>query len=73
MVISVLKRVAIALHLIPKTMRSKEFLKRVFFGQLVQLPEEIEDGVADYAPPVLLSSDSATSQYKVLYAVAQAQ
>jgi len=37
-VISVLKRVAVALHLIPKTMRNKEFLKRVFFGQLVQLP-----------------------------------
>jgi len=72
-VISALKRVVVALHLMPKTMRGKEFLKRVFFGQLVQLPEEIADSIADYAQPVLLTSDSVTSQYKVLYAVAQAR
>lgn len=72
-VVSMVKRVAVALHLIPQTMRGKELLKRVFFGQLVQLPEEIADGIADYIPPVPLSSDAGTSQYKVLYAVAQAQ
>jgi SAM-dependent methyltransferase len=32
-VIAYIKRIAVALHLIPKTMKGKEFLKRIFFGK----------------------------------------
>jgi ubiquinone/menaquinone biosynthesis C-methylase UbiE len=72
-VVSFIKRTAMALHLMPNTMKGKESLKRIFFGKLVPLPPEVVDGMADYAPPVPLSSDSQDSQYKVLYAVAHAR
>lgn len=66
---SVIKRIAVALRLVPQTMKTKEILKRIFFGELMTLEEEIEDGVVDYVPPVSISSNSPNSQYKVLYAV----
>jgi hypothetical protein len=55
----------------PKTMKGKAFFKRIFFGKLVPLPPEVEEGMAEYVPPVPLSSDVSNSQYKVLYAIAR--
>jgi ubiquinone/menaquinone biosynthesis C-methylase UbiE len=69
--VSAIKRIAVALHIVPKTMRGKEFLKRIFFGKLVALPSEIEEGMAEYIPPVSLSGNGSGAQYKVIYAVAQ--
>jgi hypothetical protein len=31
--IAAIKRIAVSLHLIPKTMKGKEFFKRIFFGK----------------------------------------
>ena len=59
-----------ALHLIPKTMKGKEFLKRIFFGKLIPLPPEIKDGMAEYTPPVPLPHDKPNFEYKVIYVVA---
>ncbi len=70
-VVSAIKRIAMALHIIPKTMRGKEFLKRIFFGRLTALPAEIEAGMTEYIPPVRLSGNGSGVQYKVIYAVAQ--
>lgn len=70
-VVSFVKRVAVTLHLIPKTMKGKEFLKRVFFGRLVTLPACIEDGSGIYLPPIPLSPSEARD-YKVIYALAYA-
>jgi ubiquinone/menaquinone biosynthesis C-methylase UbiE len=67
--LSVLKRAAVSLHLIPKTMRGKEILKRIFLGRLVALPDELQEGIADYRLPVPILSGVNSSQYKVLYAV----
>ena len=67
---SIIKRTAVALHLMPKTMRMKEIFKRFFFGKLLTLKEEIEDGIVEYSPPTPIPSDSPNLQYKVLYAVA---
>ncbi len=69
-IISIIKRTAVYLHLMPKTMRMKAIFKRVFFGKLLTLKEEIEDGVVEYSPPMPIPSDSPNLQYKVLYAVA---
>jgi len=30
---AIIKRIAVAFHLIPKTMKGKKFLKRIFFGK----------------------------------------
>jgi ubiquinone/menaquinone biosynthesis C-methylase UbiE len=70
-VIAKIKRIAVVLHLIPRTMKGKEFIKRVFFGKLFILPAEIEEDMADYCPPVPISHKFPNSQYKVIFAVAQ--
>jgi ubiquinone/menaquinone biosynthesis C-methylase UbiE len=68
--LSFLKRTAISLHLMPKTMRGKELLKRIFFGKLTPLPDQIADGMAEYNEPDSIPSRSSNELYKVLYSVA---
>lgn len=67
---SMLKRTAVAMHLVPKTMKGKEKLKRIFFGKLVPLPAEVREGLAEYSEPVQLPCGSSSPDYKVLFAVA---
>ena len=62
-------KIAVALHFIPKTMKGKEFLKKIFYGNLVLLKEEIEEGMCEYRPPERISSDNPNFEYKVIYAV----
>jgi ubiquinone/menaquinone biosynthesis C-methylase UbiE len=66
---SQLKKTAVALHIIPKTMKGKEALKRIFCGRLIPLPAEIQDEMYNYTPPVKISGDLANPEYKVLFAV----
>jgi len=68
--VSSIKRTAVAWHIIPKTMKGKELLKRVFFGRLTPLPAEVGDGLADYTPPSPISPDTPDLHHKVIYAVA---
>ncbi len=70
-VVSFIKRTAVSLHLIPKTMQGKEFLKRVFFGKLSTIPPEIEENGYQFQPPVLIPYDTPNSTFKVIYALAQ--
>ena len=72
-VVSFVKRVAVSLHLIPKTMKGKEVLKRLFFGRVTLIPPEVTDGMAEIYPLVPIATDSPSSEYKVLYAIARAQ
>ena len=68
-IISIIRKIAVRLHLIPKTMKGKEFLKKIFYGKLIELKEEIEEGMCTYNPPVRISSDTPNFEYKVIYAV----
>ena len=70
-IITTVRKAAVALHLIPKTMKGKEFLKKVFYGRLQPLKEEIEDGVCEYVPPLAIPPDIANYVYKVIYSVAR--
>lgn len=70
-VVGFIKISAVALHLIPKTMKGKEFLKRIFFGKLILLPPEIKDGMTEYNSPAPIPSDKRNFDYKVIYAVAR--
>ena len=67
--ISFIKKWAVSLRLVPKTMKGKEFLKRVFFGKLQELPFEVQENMAEYNAPVPITADSSEKNYKVLYAV----
>lgn len=65
-----LKIVASRLGLVPKTMASKAFLKKLFFGKIIEMPKSILDIHVAYDPPVPLRSDVVDRRYKVIYCAA---
>ncbi|MBA7478706.1 2-methoxy-6-polyprenyl-1,4-benzoquinol methylase [subsurface metagenome] len=69
-ILLLIKRLAVTFRLIPKTMKAKEYLKRLFFGKLTPLPREIDDHNGEYQQPQLLDCSNSDGQYKILYAVA---
>jgi 2-polyprenyl-3-methyl-5-hydroxy-6-metoxy-1,4-benzoquinol methylase len=70
-VVSWIKRLAVALHVIPSTMKGKQVLKRVFLGRLVPVPSTLTDGLAPYCRPVPVRGDHCLSDHKILFAVAR--
>lgn len=68
--ISLVKRLAIRLRLIPKTMRGKRWLKRMFLGKLVPVPHEITGDLASEAPLIRVAGDGPCPGYKILCTVA---
>ncbi len=71
-IVSTIKRLAVALNLIPKTMKGKEFFKGIFMGKLFPLPPEIKEGMTEYVPPVPIPGNVPNLDYKVIFAVARA-
>jgi SAM-dependent methyltransferase len=63
------KKMAVALGLIPKTMKGKVLLKRIFFGKLTRLTAELDPAVP--AAPPAIPSDNKFHEYKIIYAVAR--
>jgi ubiquinone/menaquinone biosynthesis C-methylase UbiE len=64
------RRFAVALHLIPRSMRGKELLKRLFYGQLTRLPPElVDEGPVEELVP--LQPPWTAAGYKVIYALAR--
>lgn len=64
-----IKKVAVGLHLMPKTMKGKELLKRIFMGKLLSLPAELKEGDGTFSPPVPLSNAGVVRNYKVVFAL----
>lgn len=62
-----IKKIAVALGLVPKTMEGKKMLKRLIFGKLVTMPVEIESGMIEYSQPEPISQEVLTSEYNVIY------
>jgi ubiquinone/menaquinone biosynthesis C-methylase UbiE len=69
-VLSFIKKQAVNLHLIPKTMKGKELFKRIFMGELVSMPAEIDDSLGQYNPPVEISNAKSDRLHKVIYSIA---
>lgn len=69
-VVSLMKRTAVAARLMPRSMRAKQLLRRMFFGKLSPLPSELQAGWEEKTPTVPITLDGAVSDYKILYAVA---
>jgi ubiquinone/menaquinone biosynthesis C-methylase UbiE len=67
--VSFIKRTAVNLHIMPKTMKGKELLKRLFIGKLISMPGEIREGQVEYVSPVRIANDVSSSDYKVIFAV----
>ena len=62
-----IKRLVVALGLMPKTMKGKKLLKRLVFGRLVPMPAELRSNEGALDPPVSLSIDVPDRLHKVLY------
>lgn len=67
--VSLVKRAAVKFHLVPQSMKGKEWLKKVFYGELVPLPAELEGNADHETCLVPISADGPSSDYKVLYAI----
>lgn len=65
--VSRMKRAAVAWHLVPATMRGKRLLKRLCLGRLLDFPADVREGMAEYRPPRPIDAGGAAA-YKVLYA-----
>lgn len=65
-----LKKIAISLNLMPKTMAGKKIFKRIMFGKLVKMPAEISEGQCDYTSPVSLDVSTSDKYHKVIYCCA---
>jgi SAM-dependent methyltransferase len=65
------KVAAVRLHLIPKTMKGKEWLKRLFYGRLTPIPRELTPGTAPIEPLVRIEEAGELNKYKMIYAVAR--
>lgn len=65
-----LKKLAVALHLIPNSMNGKRLLKRLVFGKLVAMPVELAVDDAIYQPPVPIPSDQPDARHQVIYCIA---
>jgi len=64
------KKLAVSLNLVPRTMAGKELLKRIVFGRLVEMPAEIRAGMTAYAKPSPLPIDRPDRAHKVIYCAA---
>lgn len=69
-VIGTARRIAVALHLVPKTMRAKRFLKRLFYGRLIALPPELD---VTASTPKLHELGGSDGLYTVLYAMGRSK
>lgn len=70
-VVSLIKRFAVNFNLIPGSLKTRAYLKRVFMGKLVPLPSEVFEDMAPYEAPVEICASKASKDYKIIYAVAR--
>jgi SAM-dependent methyltransferase len=65
------KRVAVALNMIPRSMAGKRWLKRIVFGNETLMPAEISVDGSLASVPIALAAGQPDRHHKILYCVAQ--
>jgi SAM-dependent methyltransferase len=66
-----IKKLAVALGLMPKSLKGKRFLKRFVFGKLVPMPAELPPPAGPVEAPVPLAPDAPDRVHKVIYCCAR--
>lgn len=61
------KTIATHLGLVPKTMQGKEWLKKLFFGEMAIMPSDISQCPIDYIEPLQIPADRPDLTHKVIY------
>lgn len=67
------KRLAVASGLMPRTMAGKRWLKRIFYGPQVPMPGELEAGDGQIPEPTPLAGAEADTVHRVIYCAAALQ
>jgi len=70
-ILGLARKVVVSLHLIPNTMKGKELMKRLAYGKLVVLPDEITEGFAPIEEVQSVSVGESLVDCKVIYLVAE--
>ncbi len=68
--LSLVKRLAVSMHLIPGSLAARAYLKRLFIGPLKPLPASLEEVKGAYSPPQIIATDRPNKDFKIIYAVA---
>jgi SAM-dependent methyltransferase len=68
--LSFARRAAVALNLVPGTLKGRELLKRLVYGKLEDLKGEVREGMAELGPLVPISGTQSAHVFKVVYAIA---
>lgn len=63
------KKVAVLLNLVPKSMNGKKLLKKLIFGELIHMPHEIHSSTAKRELFTDLDLDKIDLDHKVIYSV----
>lgn len=61
------KALASKLGLIPKSLGGREWMKKIFFGSMTEMPASLADTPFDYVPPRAIPGDRPDRQHKVIY------
>ncbi len=69
--LGIARKIVVSLHLIPNTMKGKELMKRLAYGKLVVLPNEIKDGFAPIDELQTVMEGDNLSDCKVIYLVGE--
>jgi len=67
------KKLVVALNIMPKSMEGKKLFKRIVFGQLVKMPAEIDTNTSNSSPPDPIQDIIPNKEYKVIYCAATLQ
>jgi SAM-dependent methyltransferase len=69
--VSLIRRLVVALDLLPQSLEGRARFKRIFYGKLSPLPREVQEGLAALYPLERLPAGARTFDRKIIYCVAR--
>ncbi len=70
-VVSIGKRMAVDMNLIPGSLKARAYLKRIFMGKLAPIPNEVYEDMAPYTPPEEMNVGVNSKGFKIIYLVSK--
>ena len=69
--VSFIKRTAVKLKLMPKTMKGKVLLRKIFLGNMIEYPTKLSQDLYDYEDPISIPNDKIDTVHTAIFAVCQ--
>jgi SAM-dependent methyltransferase len=69
--LSFVKKTIVRMNLMPRTLKGRERLKRMIYGELLPIPPDIGTDCSSYTAPRPIAADRPDEQYRVLFAVSE--